>query len=111
MSRGNLNGFAVSVERSFGPEQIGEDASTTSAPWVRRISHEILRDLGMSDDAIVQYFRRFRHCRSEQFVQMVLQKRGWMCRSWRGHMSKEGVVSWPRRNTTATRQKAQRRLV
>lgn len=53
MSRGNLKGFAVSVERSFGPEKIGEDASTSSAPWVPRISREILRDLGMSDDAIV----------------------------------------------------------
>ena len=59
MSRDNLNGFAVSIERSFAPEKIGEDASTTSAPWVPRISHEILRDLGMSDDAIVQYFCRF----------------------------------------------------
>jgi hypothetical protein len=87
MSRGNLNGFAVSIERSFGPEKVGEDASTTSAPWVPRISHEILRDLGMSDDAIVRYFCRFRHGQLEQFVQMVLHKRGWMCRSWRGHMS------------------------
>jgi hypothetical protein len=78
MSRDNLNGFAVSIERSFAPEKIGEDASTTSAPWVPRISHEILRDLGMSDDAIVQYFCRFRHGRSEQFVQMVLHKRGWI---------------------------------
>jgi hypothetical protein len=111
MSRGNLNGSAVSSERSFGSEKIGDDASTTSVPWVRRISHEILRDLGMSDDAIVQYFCRFRHGRSEQFVQMVLHKRGWMCRSRRGHMSNEGVVSWPKRNTTATRQKTQRRLV
>jgi hypothetical protein len=54
MTRGNLNGSAVSVERSFGPEMTGDDASATSAPWVPRISHEILRDLGMSDDAIVQ---------------------------------------------------------
>ena len=111
MTRGNLNGSAVSVEGSFGPETIGDDVSRTSVPWVPRISHEILRDLGMSDDAIVQYFCRFRHGRSEQFVQMVLHKRGWMCRGWRGQMSNEGVVSWPKRNTTATRQKAQRRLV
>ena len=111
MTRGNLNGSAVSVEGSFGPETIGDDVSRTSVPWVPRISHEILRDLGMSDDAIVQYFCRFRHGRSEQFVQMVLHKRGWMCRGWRGHMSNEGVVSWPKRNTTATRQKARRRLV
>src|SRR5258708_11883880 len=69
MSRGNLNGFAVSIERSFAPEKIGEDASMTSALWVPRISHEILRDLGMSDDAIVQYFCRFRHGQLEQFVQ------------------------------------------
>jgi len=111
MSRGNLNGFAVSIERSFSPEKIRVHASKTSAPWVPQISREILRDLGMSDDAIVQYFCRFRHGRSEQFVQMVLHKRGWMCRGWRGQMSNEGVVSWPKRNTTATRQKAQRRLV
>jgi hypothetical protein len=50
MSRGNLNGFAVSIERSLAPEKIGEDASTTSAPWIPRISREILRDLGMSDE-------------------------------------------------------------
>ena len=93
MSRGNLNGSAVSVEPSFGPEKIGDDVPTTSAPWVSRISHEILRDLGMSDDAIAQYFCRFRHGQLEQFVQMVLHKRGWMCRTWRGHMSNEGVVS------------------
>jgi hypothetical protein len=90
MSRGNLNGFAVSIERSFVPAKIGEDAS---APWVPRISHEILRDLGMSDDAIVQYFGRFPHGQLDEFVQMVLHKRGWMCRGWRGHMSNEGVVS------------------
>jgi len=59
MTRGNLNGSAVSVEGSFGPETIGDDVSRTSVPWVPRISHEILRDLGMSDDAIVQYFCRF----------------------------------------------------
>ena len=110
MSRGNLNGFAVSIERSFGPEKIREDASTTSTPWIPRISHEILRDLGMSDDAIVEYFCRFRHCQLEQFVQMVVHKRGWVCRSWRGHKSNEGVVSWLERNTTPTRQKARRRL-
>jgi hypothetical protein len=69
-SRGNLNGSAVNVDRSFGPEKI--EYATTVAPWVPRISHEILRDLGMSDDAIVQYFRRFRHGRSERLVQMVL---------------------------------------
>src|SRR5215467_15864569 len=109
MSRGNLNGFEVSIERCCGPEKIGKDTST-SAPWVPRISHEILRDLGMSDDAIAQYFCRFRHCQLEQFVQMVLHKRGWMCRRWRGHMSNEGVVSWPKRNTTPNRQRAQRRL-
>src|SRR5882762_6917569 len=94
MSRDNLNGFAVSIERSFAPEKIGEDASTTSAPWVPRISREILRDLGMSDDAIVEYFCRFRHCQLQQCVQMVAHKRGWVCRSWRGHKSNEGVVSW-----------------
>jgi hypothetical protein len=70
MTRGNLNGSAVNVDRSFGPEKSGY--ATTVAPWVPRISHEILRDLGMSDDAIVQYFCRFRHGRSERLVQMVL---------------------------------------
>src|SRR5258708_2079787 len=110
MSRGNLNGFAVSIERSFGPEKIGWDGAKGCGAWVTRISQEILRDLGMSDDAIVQYFCRFRHGQLEQFVQMVLHKRGWMCRSWRGHMSNEGVVSWPKGNITASRQRAQRHL-
>src|SRR5258705_2247356 len=108
MSRGNLKGFAVSIERSFGPEKNRVHASTTSAPWVPRISREILRDLGMSDDAIVQYFFRFRYCQLEQFVQMVVHKRGWECRSWRGHKSNEGVVSWLERDTTTTKQKAPR---
>jgi hypothetical protein len=106
MSRGNPSGLEASIERSRGPEKIGEDASTTSAPWVPRISHEILRDLGMSDDAIAQYFCRFRHGRSEQFVQMVLHKHHWMCRGWRGHMSNEGALSWPKTNTTPSKQRA-----
>jgi hypothetical protein len=72
MTRANLNSPAMSVDRSFGLEKIRCDASTTFAPRVPRISREILRDLGMSDDAIVQYFCRFRDGRSEQFVQMVL---------------------------------------
>jgi hypothetical protein len=67
MTRANLNGPTVSVDRSFGLEKIGYDG-----PWVPPISHEILLDLGMSDDAIVQYFCRFRHGRSEQLVRMVL---------------------------------------
>ena len=83
MSRGNTSGLEANIERSRRPEKIGTDASTTSAPRVPRISHEILRDLGMSDDAIAQYFCRFRHGRSEQLVQMVLHKRHWMCRGWR----------------------------
>ncbi len=111
MSRGNLNGCEASIERSCRPEKIGKGVSTTSAPWVPRISHEILRDLGMSDDAIVQYFCRFRHGQLEQFVQMALHKRGWMCRRWRGNMSNEGVVSWPKGNTSPSRRRAQRRLV
>jgi hypothetical protein len=111
MSRGDPNGFAVSGERSFGPEKIGKDALMTSAPWVPRISREILRDLGMTDDAIVQYFCRFQHGQMEPFVQMVVHKRGWTCRSWRGHLSDEGDVSWPKRTTTPARQKARRRLV
>jgi hypothetical protein len=96
MSRGNLSGLEVSIGRSCDPEKIGKDASTTSALWIPQISHEILRDLGMSDDAIAQYFCRFRHGQLEQFVQMVLRNRGWMCRRWRGHMTNEGVVSWPK---------------
>ena len=111
MRRGNLNGFAVTVEQSFGREKIGKDASMGSAPWVPRISREILRDLGMTDDAIVQYFCRFQHGQMEPFVQMVLHKRGWTCRRWRGHLSNEGDLSWPKRNTTPARQKARRRLV
>jgi hypothetical protein len=68
MSGGNPSG----LEKSRGPERIGTEASTTSAPWVPPISHEILRDLGMSDDEIAQYCYRFRHGRSEQLVQRVL---------------------------------------
>jgi hypothetical protein len=73
MRRGNRAGLEVAIERSRGPEKIGKDAS---APWVPRISHEILRDLGMSDDAIARYFCRFRHGRLEQAVQMALRKHG-----------------------------------
>jgi hypothetical protein len=101
MNRGNLNGFEVRKERTFRTGKIGKfrtgkigkDASTTSAPWVPRISHEILRDLGMSDDSIARYFCRFRHGQLEQSVQMVLRKRGWTSSTWRGHMSNEGAVS------------------
>jgi hypothetical protein len=110
MSRGNPTGFEMGIERSCGPGEIGKDASTTSVPRIARISHEILRDLGMSDDEIAQYFYRFRHDRSEQFVQMVLHKHGWMRRGRRGHMSNEGAVSWPKRNTAPSRRRAQRRL-
>ena len=92
MSRGNPSGLEASIVRSGGPAEIGRDAST-SASWVPRMSHEILRDLGMSDDAIAQYFCRFRHGRSEQSVQMVLHKHHWMRRGRRGHMSNEGAVS------------------
>jgi hypothetical protein len=61
MNRGNPSGLDVSIERSRAPQKLGRDVSTSSsAPWVPRISHEILRDLGMSDDAIAQYFSRFR---------------------------------------------------
>ena len=74
MSRSYSSGLKASIERSRDPEKIGTDASTTPASWIPRISHEILQDLGMSDDAIAQYFCRFRHGRSEQFVEMVLRK-------------------------------------
>src|SRR5262245_21077528 len=106
MSRGNPSGLEASIERPCGPEKIGTDASMTSAPWVLQMSHEILRDLGMSDDTIAQYFCRFRHGRSEQFVQMVLHKHSRMRRGWRGHMSYEGAVSWPKTNTTPSRRRA-----
>ena len=105
MSRGNPNGFEMGIERSCGPGEIGKDASTTSVPRIARISLEILRDLGMSDDEIAEYFYRFRHDRSEQSVQMVLHKQAWM-----GYMSNEGAVSWPKRNTAPSRRRAQRRL-
>jgi hypothetical protein len=106
MSRGNPSGLEAAIERSHGSEESGTDAPTTSASWVPRKSHDILRDLGMSDDAISQYFCRFRHGRSEQFVQMVLHKHHSMCRGRRGHMSNEGAVSWPKTNTTPSRWKA-----
>jgi len=89
LDRSNPSGLDMSIERSRGLERSGRDVSTSSAPWVPQISHEILQDLGMSDDAIAQYFCRFRHGQSEQFIQMALHKRGWMCRRWRGHMTKE----------------------
>jgi hypothetical protein len=43
MGRGNLNGFEVSIERSCGPEKIGKDASTTSAP---RMPQTLMRSFG-----------------------------------------------------------------
>jgi hypothetical protein len=49
MSNGNTNGFEVAIERSREPPRFGE------------MSCEHLRDLGMCDDAITQYFCRFRH--------------------------------------------------
>lgn len=85
MSRHNATHLDVGIEGPRGPVKSGLGAST-SAPWVPRISHEILRDLGMSDDAIARYFCRFRHGRLEQIVQMVLHKRGWMCPRWRGYV-------------------------
>src|SRR5215831_3975085 len=110
MSRGNLSGLEASIERPCGLGNTRTDASTSSTPWVPRISYEVLRDLGMSDGAIAQYFCRFRHGQLEQFVRMVLHKRGWNCRRWRGHMSNEGAVSWPKGNTTRSRQRVERRL-
>ncbi len=77
-----------------------EIRNTPSTPWIPRISHDILRDLGMSDDAIAEYFCRFRHGQLEPFVQMVLHKRGWTRRRWRGHMCDEKVASWPKRKTS-----------
>jgi hypothetical protein len=86
----NSRRLDVSIEGPCRPEKSGLVASTSSAPWIPRISHEILRDLGMSDDAIARYFCRFRHGQLEQIVQTVLHKRGWMCRRWRGYvMTKE----------------------
>jgi hypothetical protein len=98
MGRGNTDGFQVGIERS------------RESPLLRRISHEILRDLGMSDDAIAQYFYRFRHGQTEQFVQTVMRKHGWMCNSWRGRMSNDGAAAWLKRNITLSRRKEQGRL-
>lgn len=62
MSKGNPNGVEASIDRSYDREKSRKDASTTPARWVsQRLSHDILRDLGMSEDAIAQYFCRFRH--------------------------------------------------
>jgi hypothetical protein len=83
MRRGNRAGLEVTVDRSRGPGKIGKDESALSAPAIPRLSHEILRDLGMSDDAIAQYFCRFRHGQLEQSVQMAMHNRGWTCRRWR----------------------------
>jgi hypothetical protein len=66
----------ITMERPCGPEKSGLGPPTSSAPWIPRISREILRDLGMSDDAIARYFCRFRHGQLEQIVQMVLHRRG-----------------------------------
>jgi len=79
-------------------------------PRIARISREILRDLGMSDDEIGEYLYRCRHDRSEEFVRMVLHTHGSMRRGWRGYMSNEGAVSWPKRNTAPSRRRAQRHL-
>jgi len=64
------------LDASSGPEKSGLGASPASAPWIPRISREIFRDLGMSDDAIARYFCRFRHGRLEHIVQTVLHKHG-----------------------------------
>jgi hypothetical protein len=61
MSKGNLNSVEARIDRSCGRERSRTDASATSARVSQRLSHEILRDLGMSEDAIAQYFCRFRH--------------------------------------------------
>jgi hypothetical protein len=99
MTRGNTNCFEGSIERSH-------ESST-----LQRISHEILRDLGMTDDAITRYFCRFPHGQTDQFVQTAMRKHGWMCNSWRGRMNDEGAAAWPKRNITLSQRKAQRRSV
>jgi hypothetical protein len=99
MTRGNTNRFEGDIERS------------RESSMLRRISHEILRDLGMTDDAIARYFCRFRHGQTDQFVQTVMRKHGWMCNSWRGRVSNEGAEAWPKREITLIQRKAQRRSV
>jgi hypothetical protein len=81
MSSGNTNGFEVAIERSVEP------------PLFRRNSREYLRDLDLCDDVITQYFCRFRHGQTAQFVQTVMRKRGWIRNSWRGRMSNEGAAA------------------
>jgi hypothetical protein len=100
MDTGNTNCFEVRMEQSRGTKEHGKDEPTTLSPRLERISHEILRDLGMTDDAIAEYFCRFGHGQTERFVQMVMRKQGWMCNSWRGRMSNEGAAAWPKRSIT-----------
>ena len=59
---GDEDSAALTMERSRGPGKIGRDASAISASRVARISHEILRDLGMSDEAIAHYFLSLSTC-------------------------------------------------
>jgi hypothetical protein len=91
---GDTNGFEVAIERSREPPLLGRNFSRVS--W----------DLGMCDEAITWYFCRIRHGQTEQFVQTVMRKRGWMRNSWRGRMSNEGAAAWPKRNITLSRRKA-----
>jgi hypothetical protein len=59
MRREKSNGPEVSLEDFCSSDKVGKDASTSPKPRIPRRSHEILRDLGMSDGEITQYFCRF----------------------------------------------------
>jgi len=101
MSRGNLNGFAVSIETIF---QSREDQRALRRRLPRRGFRKSLarsfRDLGMSDDANRSSTSvGFGNCQLEQFVQMVVHKRGWVFVA-AGHKSNEGVVSMARKEYT-----------
>ena len=56
ISRGKPSGLQARLENFCSSDNIGKDASTTRVP---RRSHDILRDLGMSDGEITEYFCRF----------------------------------------------------
>jgi hypothetical protein len=58
MRRGKSSAPEVSLENFCSSDKIGKDASTPM-PRVPRRPHEILRDLGMSDGEITEYFCRF----------------------------------------------------
>jgi hypothetical protein len=59
MRRRERSDLEASLEHVCRSDNIRKDASTSRTPRVPRRSHEILRDLGMSDGEITEYFYRF----------------------------------------------------